>query len=122
VSSWAVQEGVACAHAADAPPSPGPAEACEDCLRVGGRWVVLMGPYGVRGEYLQLDRPRLLQFSWSFDHEADAAPSLVTVELAETSTGTALVLTHNKFADADDRGGNAEGWSLCLHRLESLLG
>jgi uncharacterized UBP type Zn finger protein len=41
VSRWQVQDGVACAHAASAPPAPGPAEACEDCLRIGGRWVHL---------------------------------------------------------------------------------
>ena len=41
MSSWQVQDGVVCAHASAAPPSPGPAEACEDCLRIGGQWVHL---------------------------------------------------------------------------------
>ena len=41
MSSWQVQDGATCPHAADAPPSPGPARACPDCLRVGGQWVHL---------------------------------------------------------------------------------
>ena len=41
MSSWQVQDGATCPHAADAPPSPGPADACPDCLQVGGQWVHL---------------------------------------------------------------------------------
>ena len=41
MSSWQVQDGATCPHAADAPPSPGPAAACEDCVRIGGQWVHL---------------------------------------------------------------------------------
>jgi hypothetical protein len=41
VSCWQVQDGVACGHAAGLPPWPGPAEACADFLRTGGRWVHL---------------------------------------------------------------------------------
>jgi uncharacterized UBP type Zn finger protein len=41
VSAWQVQDGRTCSHAADAPPSSGPADACEDCLRTGGQWVHL---------------------------------------------------------------------------------
>ena len=41
MSCWQVQDGAACGHAAGLPPSPGPAEACADCLPIGGRWVHL---------------------------------------------------------------------------------
>jgi hypothetical protein len=41
VSRWQVQDGVVCRHASTAVPAPGPAEACADCLRTGGRWVHL---------------------------------------------------------------------------------
>ena len=41
VSCWQVQDGVVCEHAAGLPPGSGPAEACEDCLPIGGRWVHL---------------------------------------------------------------------------------
>jgi Zn-finger in ubiquitin-hydrolases and other protein len=41
VTGWAVQDGAVCPHAATLPAPPGPATACTDCLRVGGRWVHL---------------------------------------------------------------------------------
>jgi hypothetical protein len=41
VSAWLVQDGGTCPHAARTPPSPGPADACADCLPTGGRWVHL---------------------------------------------------------------------------------
>ena len=41
MSRWQVQDGAACPHAEGLPAAAGPAEACEDCLRTGGRWVHL---------------------------------------------------------------------------------
>ena len=44
MTGWTAQGGAACGHAAALPaPStvPQPADACADCVRVGGRWVHL---------------------------------------------------------------------------------
>jgi uncharacterized UBP type Zn finger protein len=41
VSSWQVADGGVCRHADGLPGAPAPAGSCEDCLRVGGRWVHL---------------------------------------------------------------------------------
>ncbi len=41
MSSWQVSDGGVCPHADGLPDAPGPAEACEDCLRIGGLWVHL---------------------------------------------------------------------------------
>ncbi|MGY1856908.1 UBP-type zinc finger domain-containing protein [Modestobacter sp. SYSU DS0290] len=41
MTSWQVQDGVACAHGAGLPEPPGAAAACEDCLAIGGSWVHL---------------------------------------------------------------------------------
>jgi hypothetical protein len=41
VTGWQVEAGSRCTHADRLPPAPGPAEACEDCLASGGRWVHL---------------------------------------------------------------------------------
>ena len=41
MSTWQVQDGPTCPHAARTPPSPGPADSCADCVRTGGRWVHL---------------------------------------------------------------------------------
>ncbi|GAB4079900.1 UBP-type zinc finger domain-containing protein [Modestobacter muralis] len=41
MTGWQVERGAVCGHADGLPPAPGPAEACEDCLRTGGQWVHL---------------------------------------------------------------------------------
>lgn len=41
MAGWQAQDGVACGHADGLPAAAGPAEACEDCLRIGGQWVHL---------------------------------------------------------------------------------
>jgi hypothetical protein len=41
VTAWQVADGAICAHGAELPVLAGPAEACVDCLRTGGRWVHL---------------------------------------------------------------------------------
>jgi hypothetical protein len=41
MTSWQVQDGVVCGHAGSAVVEPRPADACEDCMRIGGRWVHL---------------------------------------------------------------------------------
>jgi hypothetical protein len=41
VTSWQVQDGASCAHAAGLPAPADTAQACEDCLRIGGQWVHL---------------------------------------------------------------------------------
>jgi hypothetical protein len=38
---WLPQDGAGCPHAEDLPAPPGPAEACADCVPIGGRWVHL---------------------------------------------------------------------------------
>ena len=41
MSGWRAQDGARCPHGPGLPAAPGPAPACEDCLRVGGQWVHL---------------------------------------------------------------------------------
>ena len=41
MTGWQVERGAVCGHADGLPAAPGPAEACEDCLRVDGQWVHL---------------------------------------------------------------------------------
>lgn len=86
----------------------------------GCAWSVEMGRYAVRGEYLDVDPPRRLVFTWAFDHEPDAPPTIVEVLLEPTSDGTELVVVHDRFTDPSDRAGIEEGWTLSLQRLSEL--
>lgn len=88
--------------------------------RVGGALRVVMGgTYALSGTYTEVDAPRLLEFTWRWDHEEDS--TLVRVELEPTASGSRLVLQHSGFPDAAEADGHTEGWELELDRLVPLL-
>lgn len=90
-------------------------------LRVGGRYRI-EGPgagMAVAGEYVAVEAPRRLVFTWRWDGEPDE--TLVTVELTPTAAGTELVLVHERFTDDAQRDEHAKGWSDCLDRLPGWL-
>ncbi|TDO44993.1 uncharacterized protein YndB with AHSA1/START domain [Kribbella sp. VKM Ac-2527] len=89
-------------------------------VRVGGDYVVVMGPYVVRGTYLEVEPPTRLAFTWKWD-EDDGDPTEVRVELTEVDDGTRMLLTHTGFADAEDATRHQEGWGPELDRLAALL-
>jgi uncharacterized protein YndB with AHSA1/START domain len=90
-------------------------------LRVGGRYRI-SGPGAgleVAGEYLTVEPPRRLVFTWQWAGEHDK--TLVTVELTGGEDGTDLVITHGGFAADAARDEHAKGWSDCLDRLPGWL-
>jgi uncharacterized protein YndB with AHSA1/START domain len=87
-------------------------------VRVGGEYLVKMGPYVVRGRYTEVDPPRILAFTWQWDHEG--GPSEVRVELTEADAGTRLLLTQTGLTP-EDATGHLQGWELQLPRLADLL-
>jgi uncharacterized protein YndB with AHSA1/START domain len=90
-------------------------------LRVGGRYRI-DGPgvgMAVTGEYLAVEPPQRLAFTWRWD--GAAAETLVTIELTPADPGTELVLVHERFTDDGDRDNHAKGWSDCLDRLPGWL-
>ena len=91
--------------------------------RPGGRLHVVMVGDGREiehvGEFLQVEPPHRLSFTWSSPYTGDR-PSRVTIELAATDGGTELVLRHELLpasAAASHRG----GWGSMLERLAGLL-
>jgi uncharacterized protein YndB with AHSA1/START domain len=96
----------------------GHAEVAAD-VRVGGSFTVAMVGDGRRiehtGEYLEIDPPRRLRFSWRSPYTGPEA-GVVTVEIAPVPEGTRLVLTHERLpAEAVD--GHASGWGTMVERL-----
>lgn len=91
-------------------------------VRTGEPYELIMGSrYTVRGRYLRVEPPSLIEFSWQWEDEP--AASVVLVELDSTSDGiTRLRLTHRDLADQAEADGHAEGWDLELNRLVILLG
>jgi uncharacterized protein YndB with AHSA1/START domain len=91
---------------------------------VGGRLEVVMvdGSTTIehRGEFLEVDPPRRLRFSWISPYTGDV-PSIVTVELTPVERGTRLILVHDRLPDADAVASHAGGWGAILDRLAVLL-
>ncbi|HWB35635.1 MAG TPA: SRPBCC domain-containing protein [Rugosimonospora sp.] len=91
-------------------------------LRPGGRYALTAPGAGlaVTGEYHLVEPPTRLVFTWQWAGEPET--TLVTVALtALEGTGTTLVVTHERFADAGARDNHAQGWRDCLDRLPEYL-
>jgi uncharacterized protein YndB with AHSA1/START domain len=89
-------------------------------LRPGGRLrIEAPGRMAIEGEYLEIDPPRALAFTWRWDGEDHQ--STVRLELSAVDGGTRLRLCHQGFPDIERRDNHALGWSDCLARLPGYL-
>jgi uncharacterized protein YndB with AHSA1/START domain len=93
--------------------------------RVGGGFRIVMegrtdgGDYEHRGEYLAIEPPSLLSFTW-VSKATDYTPTVVTIEFHERGSGTELVLTHQRLP-AKSLENHREGWTDILRLLEAAL-
>lgn len=95
-------------------------------LRPGGsmNWVG-PGPDGkrttyVRGEVLQAEPLRLLQYTFALG--ASGKTSRVTVELVPETEATKVSVTHDQWTEGDNAyASSADGWPRILSRLKTLL-
>jgi uncharacterized protein YndB with AHSA1/START domain len=97
----------------------------ESDLRAGGAWVMrgTAGngrPFVLSGEYRNIERPRLLEFTWLPDWEANATPSLVRFELEEEGGVTLVRLTHSGLTSASAREQH-RGWPGLLTLLRTYV-
>jgi uncharacterized protein YndB with AHSA1/START domain len=97
-------------------------------VRVGGRLrLVMRSPegdeFGGSGEYLEIDPPERLVFTWTWDgHEGHEGAQLVEVEFREQDDGTTtVVLTNRGLADEESRRSHEEGWRASFDNLERVL-
>jgi uncharacterized protein YndB with AHSA1/START domain len=89
--------------------------------RVGGTFHIDMigndQVYPHDGEYLRIERPRLLEFTW-ISHATRGERSIVTVELRPLgSEETELTLVHRLLPDASAAESHLGGWGRGLDRL-----
>jgi uncharacterized protein YndB with AHSA1/START domain len=101
--------------------SPVGAAEAEVDLRVGGSFRVVMVEARLehRGEYLEIDPPRRLVFTWVSPFTG-SEPSVVTVELHPHDDGTRVVLTHERLPEAVVDG-HRDGWGTMIERLAGIL-
>ena len=92
-------------------------------VRENGKFRLTMKSEGVQidhdGEYVKVDPPRLLSFTWRSPFTGGAY-SLVTVSLVPQGSDTHLTLLHERLPDeaAESHRG---GWGEILERLAALL-
>jgi uncharacterized protein YndB with AHSA1/START domain len=89
-------------------------------LRIGGSLRIVMRGEGLviehTGEYLEIDPPRRLVFTWRSPYTGEQA-SLITVELdSDGEDATELRLTHSKLPPAAVSS-HQGGWASMLDRL-----
>jgi uncharacterized protein YndB with AHSA1/START domain len=77
-----------------------------------------------RGEYLEIDKPNKLVFTWGWDGSEDVPPgsSTIEIELASAGDGTSLRFVHRDLPNAEAIASHAHGWDHYLPRLETAAG
>ena len=77
-----------------------------------------------RGEYVEIDKPNKLVFTWGWDGSEDVPPgsSTIVIELASDGDGTSLRFVHKVLPNAEALASHAHGWDHYLPRLETAAG
>lgn len=75
------------------------------------------------GEYLEIDRPRRLAFTWGIAGESSPDQSRVIIDVAPLETGSEITLTHELHPDWADFADRAEAaWAKMLDALGATMG
>ena len=88
--------------------------------RPGGLYRVdVTGEHVARGEYLELDPPHRVVFTWGWTHDHAVPPGTtrVVVTLHAENGGTRVVLRHHDLPSNQQRDHHRKGWELYLGRL-----
>ena len=97
----------------------------ESDLRPEGRWLMrgigMNGrPFTIRGEYREIDPPRVLAFTWLPDWQEEVAETIVRIDLAERDGVTTVRLTHSGLSTDQSRAEH-QGWPQLLDRLRDYV-
>ena len=79
---------------------------------MGGR------PFTIRGEYRQIEPPRLLSFTWLPDWQEDSFETLVCFELTDNDGVTTVRLTHSGLTTEGSKVSH-KGWPQILGWLQA---
>ena len=101
------------------------ADAATD-VRVGGRYRLSMRDAAgavrtVAGEYLEVDPPHRLVYTWAWeseDHAVAGEVTVVTVTFVAEGAATRVVIEQRGFAGDQDLQDHDHGWRGCLDNLE----
>ncbi len=86
-------------------------------LRVGGTLRVAMrnphedAEYGGGGEYTEIDPPRRLAFTWTWDDDRDQRSQLIEIDFQEHEGETTVRFTHHGLWDEQAVAEHESGWA-----------
>jgi uncharacterized protein YndB with AHSA1/START domain len=89
--------------------------------RPGGPYFCEVIPgHTARGEFVELDKPNRLVYTWGWDGNDGVPPgsSTIEVELTPQGDGTSLHFLHKDLPSAEAVASHAHGWDHYLPRLE----
>jgi uncharacterized protein YndB with AHSA1/START domain len=101
--------------------------AAEVDLSVGGRYKIHMRneqgePHTAFGVYRTIEPNTRLVYTWTWEEEDhDVGETLVTVEFNDLGGSTEIVLTHERFPNAELTANHEQGWTSCLNRLGGMF-
>lgn len=90
----------------------------------GGIYRVRMrGGIEAVGQFVEVDPPHSLAFTWGWTNDTEVPPgsTRVSVTLHREADGTRVVLRHHGLPDQPQRDHHAKGWELYFSRLGSVL-
>jgi uncharacterized protein YndB with AHSA1/START domain len=93
--------------------------------RPGGTFRVWMDVGAVaRGEYIAVEAPRRVVFTWGWEDDPSLPPGSTTVELTldPDGEGTLLTLRHSGLPDDESAAVHEEGWVIFIGRLQIAVG
>ena len=94
--------------------------------RPGGEYVCVVIPgHTARGEFVEVDPPRRLVFTWGWEGEGNPVPpgsSTIEFELTPDGDGTLLRFSHYNLPSAETVASHAHGWDHYLGRLGTAAG
>jgi uncharacterized protein YndB with AHSA1/START domain len=81
------------------------------------------GPYFMRGEFVEVEPPSRVVFTWGFENpdvDIDPGESTVEVTFEPEDGGTRVRLVHSGLPESE-RASHAEGWTEMLERLAAAV-
>ena len=95
-------------------------DASLDAVPGGVYRVRMSGGAEAIGEFIELDPPHRLVFTWGWSHDPAVPPGTtrVVITLVEEDGGTRVLLRHYDLPDGDQRDHHGKGWDAYLSRLQ----
>lgn len=86
------------------------------------RWGSTGEEFEISGKIIELDPPRVLEYTWADDRYQGLAPTVVRFELAAIPDGTQVTVTHTGFiGETADFRDYAGGWAGVLVALRAVI-